>query len=1352
MLENPKDISIIKLTIASPEAIIAHSWGEVYNGIGFNIKTNKPNLNGLFCPKIFGPINVNECLCEEPTLSETWTCEVCGVDLSLTKHDVRSRFGHINLSVPVVHTLFYKSDLNVIAMLLDKTEDFIEGLVNCDLHVVIESSSDELIPDQIITTDMYRELWRSKSKILTGGTALSYLLSKINLKMIKYSLFKRDRSVLSEKVLEDINKRSKIVNGLMDGNIQPDLLILRVLPVLPAGLRPMVVLDEDKLISSDLNELYKRVIIESNLVSLMLDEIEEGSDVDFDDYLIGLRQLQLAVNALIDNSPSVDKPISHNVRSLKSLMEYLKGKDGMFRYNILGKRVDYSGRSVIVPGPDLLLNECEIPRVMALELFEPFVCSKLMLRNGIKTESEAKNILKYDQRLANRILDEVINYYPVLLNRAPTLHKLNIRAFWVKLTNERVIRLHPLVCSGFNADFDGDQMAVHVPLSLQAKMECSLLMMADKNIFHPAHGDPCILPTKDMILGLHYMSLTSNVEKNICLCSYSQVHKVLESRIVGLHDKIKFIIKDGSINTVTSTPGRLLISEIVPMKCKFLYEWSFPDLDKQMVLDLVGLVRKHCDNQVIVSFCEHLMALGFEYSTRSGLSLSMVDFDVPSIKKTLIKNMRTMVTNTWPNLFRRHNVQSNVSISNQQMFQSIWPKLLMDIYGGIELELYCNKNKRIGIKVMLDSGARGTWSQVRQLAGARGDIIGLNNQRCKIPILNSYSEGLSLIQYFCCTFSARRGLVDTSLKTASSGYLTRKLVEVARECVIGESDCRTTSGLKVILVFEEEFIKNRLIGRTLLKPIHSNRKIIIKANELITDDNIRTILDHCGDDLWIRSPLTCHSKAGCCKLCYGIDLGSRRIVSDGCSVGMLAAQSIGEPGTQLTLRTFHGKHDLKEGINVEGIRGCLSAPLSGVIKITNISCVCSESGLIVLGTKCRLTIQQNNVEVWGLVLVRGSTLLVTNNISVTVGSILCFNNTVDKKHISLVNGIIKLRNLIYGINVVKVMGGGLIMAKRNVNSINLNKGQLSSVCLEVREGLVLSYFGPSEMKINLLIHSGKKINVFDVLSEVKDNRLNSIISDEGEAFKKLSRMFEGNIGRNGYAVLANVNGHFRYGNRNVNDNMFVLDPSSNVQRPLVYHLQQNVIVIRDNEKITRGTSIVLDEPSLQEYIDVYGFNRFFNYFINTIQEIYESQGVSVNGKHIEVVLKQMVDIGLVLESGDLSVSVGKELKWCELSKINSIATTLGMKPAVFIRRIVDINEICLNWTSVLSAISFQGSTKSIIKAIVFRKPCDVNGIKDSLILGKLPPFGMGFHYNFIKMLCQINDQIKAGNQRISRSS
>ncbi|PIM94895.1 DNA-directed RNA polymerase subunit beta' [Candidatus Hodgkinia cicadicola] len=1352
MLENPKDISSIKLTIASPEAIMAHSWGEVFNPVGSDVKTNKPNFNGLFCPKIFGPVNANECLCEEPTFDRTWICEVCGVDLSITNHDVRSRFGHISLAVPVVHPLFYKSDPNVIAILLDKTDGFIEDLTNCNLHVVIESSSDELDSDQIITTDMYRELWGSKSKILTGGTALSYLLSKINLKMIKQSMLEMNRSVLSEDVLEGVNKRLEIVNGLIDGDIQPDLLMIRILSVLPAGLRPMVILDEDKLVSSDLNELYKQVIIGNNIVSLMLDEIEDGSDVDFDDYLIALRDLQLVVNALIDNSSGADKPMHYNVGALKSLTESLKGKRGMFRSNILGKRVDYSGRSVIVPGPDLLLNECEIPRVMALELFDPFVCSKLMLRRGIETESEAKYILKHDRTLANEILDEVVKYCPVLLNRAPTLHKLNIRAFWIKLTNERVIRLHPLLCSGYNADFDGDQMAVHVPLSFQAKMECSLLMMADKHVFHPAHGDPCILPTKDMILGLHYMSLTSNVEKNICLQSFSQVHRLLESGIVGLHDKVKFITKGGSVNTITSTPGRLLISEAVPVKCRFLYEWSFPNLSKQMVSDLVGLVRKHYNSQVMVLFCEHLMALGFKYSTRSGLSLSMVDFDVPSIKNSLIKKMRTVVTSTWPNLFRGDNKQSNVSTNNRQSFWSIWPKLLRDIHSGIESELHCKESKRVGIKLMLDSGARGTWSQVKQLAGAKGDIIGLDNQRCGIPILNSYSEGLSLIQFFCCSFSSRRGLADTSLNTASSGYLTRKLVEVTRECVIGKSDCRTTFGLKVMLVIEKDFIKNRLIGRTLMKPIHSNGIIITKANELITDDNIRTILDHCGNDLWIRSPLTCQSKTGCCKLCYGIDLGSRRIVKDGGSVGILAAQSISEPGTQLTLRTFHGKHDSKEDTGVEGIRGCLSAPLSGVVRLTNISCVCFRSEITVVGTKCRLAIEQDNMEVWGLVLKRGTTLLVTNNTNVSVGSILCFNNMVDGRCISLASGIIKLRNLIYGINVVKVMEGGLTMAGRDINSIEFNKGRSSSVCLDVGGGLILDHFVPSEIKINLLVHSSKKVNVFDVLSEVRDNRQDSIVSDEGEAFTKLSRMFEGNIEENDCVVLANTDGCFKYGNKKPNDNVFVLDPSSSTKRPLVYHLQQNVAVVEDNKRVTKGASIVLGEPSLQEYIDVYGFDRFFNYFINTVQEIYESQGVSVNSKHIEVVLKQMVDIGYVLESGDLPIPVGKNLKWCELSKINSIATTLGMKPAVFVRKIIGINEICLNWTSALSAISFHGSTRSITKATISGKPCDVSGIKDSIILGKLPPFGTGFRYNFIKMLCLINDRIKTSSQQILRSS
>ncbi|PIM95180.1 DNA-directed RNA polymerase subunit beta' [Candidatus Hodgkinia cicadicola] len=1339
MLENLKNVLTIKFKLVSPETIMACSWGEVYNSVSFNIKTRKPNLNGLFCPKIFGSINTNECLCKEPTINKSLKCEICDVDLGLDKHDVRSRFGHICLNVPVVHTLFYKSDPNIIAILLNKTEDFIKNLVNCNLHVVVESCIEEVKVGQIITSDEYRKYWKAGVKALTGGIAMSDLLSKVNLKELKHLLLEHYNRSANEEILEKFDERLEIINGVINGSVSLDLLIIRLLSVLPAGLRPMFVLEGDKIINSDLNELYRQVIVENNVVSLVMEHIKEDSFIDFDDYIKCLISLQSAVDVLIDNSSSSNKPAGYNIGALKSLTEILKGKQGRFRHNILGKRVDYSGRSVIVPGPDLLLNECGIPRVMALELFKPFICAKLMLKEGITTEFLAKIKMRNDQKLANKMLDEVIKHCPVLLNRAPTLHKLNIRAFWVKLTTERAIRLHPLLCSGFNADFDGDQMAVHVPLSLQARMETMALLIAWKHVLHPAHGDPCILPSQDMILGLYYMSLTSDVEKHVCLYSYLEVHKVLENGIVGLHDKVKFIIMGDVSITIMSTPGRLLISEIVPTKCRFLYEWSFPNLNKQMVSELVDLVQKTCGNLSMIKFCEHLMTLGFKYSTKSGISISIIDLIKPMGKKILLKNMRTMVTKLWPNLFLRNKVHQNGSIDDQGTFWSVWQKLLVDIYNSINLEFQHKRHQWSGIRIMLDSGARGTWSQVEQLVGAKGNTIGLNNKLCKIPILRSYIEGLSLIQFFNCSFSSRRGLADAVLKTADSGYLARKLVEVSRECLIGEFDCNTTSGLRIDLDInlniDLDFIRNRLIGRFLLKPIFSNGILIAKNNELITDNNIRNILNNCGKSLLIRSPLTCHSRSGCCKFCYGIELGSGKIVKYGDSVGVLAAQSISEPGTQLTLRTFHGQFDHKKDSDVENIHDCLMSPFSGTIIIKNLSCIYSESlGTIVVNTKCELIIQQNNIKVFSQTLTRGTNLLVSNNTNVGVGIILWYKNTTNNEYVSLTKGITVFKDLIYNVNIFKKIDKETKSISTSFKSVNCCKNLLPLICLKVNKNLLLNCFNLNQKEINLLIWPKKVISVFDSLLEVPKKRLWSVAPTKGGALTRLSKLFENNVGEDGCAVLAKVNGNLRYGNIDLDDGSYVLDSSLKTQKPIVYHLQKNDVMIDNNRMLKQGDYIVTEEPNLEEYAEVHGFNHFYNYFIDVVQEIYKNQGVNVNSKHIEIILKQMVNIVTVLKPGDLPFKFMKSMKWHEISRTNSIALMLGMKPVAFVRRIIGINEICSNWTSILSVISFQGSINPLIKAIMVGDSYDVTGIKDSLILGKLPPFGTGF-------LCRFNKSI-----------
>ncbi len=1313
-----KNISNLRFKLISPETILSWSYGEICNADTYD-DDGKPIIGGLFCPKIFGFRNKNECLCPIPNLTDKMICKTCGIYLGADRLQTRSRFGHINLSTPVVHTLFYKPTPNILTELLNMDVEIVQDIIDCKLHIITWSDLDEYRNGQVISTETYRHLWtrNDRCSVASGGRAIMELLSNIQMTKLKTSLVKEIECPKSEELLDRVKNRLEIVEGFISNNIKLEWLVIRILPVLPAELRPTVVLDDDTLVNSDLNILYKHIITANNSHSIKTNEIKSNNVDNFDSYIEDLRLLQKAVDDLIDNSSKVDNPNKYNKPALKSLAEMLKGKQGRFRHNILGKRVDYSGRSVIVPGPNLSINECSIPRSMAVELFKPFLHSKLMLKLNLNNKRSVERVLEDDIHLTYRILEEIVSYCPVLLNRAPTLHKLSMRAFWVKLTNEKIIRLHPLVCSGFNADFDGDQMAVHVPLSFSARIEAATLLMADNNVMHPAHGDPCILPSQDMILGLYYMSLISSEHKDICLSSYNEVHKILFLRKINLHTKIKFrIVVNGKITEILSTPGRLLISELVPSECRFLYEWDYPDFSKQLIFDIIELVYNKCGSKQMTIFCEQLMRLGFKYATQSGLSLSESDIVSLSYKRILLRNIRSTITKSWSKIGNKQKIP---------MLLSIWPKALDAINNNINLEVTGYSLKQTSIQIIINSGARGTLSQVQQIIGSKGYIVGFEEKTCRLPILNAYNEGLSLIQFFCCTFSSRRGLIDTVLKTTDSGYFTRKLIESTREWVISEDDCGIEIGVHVKPIINFEFIKNRLIGRFTAKPILINKKVIVNRNELITKDNICNILMNCNDDLWIRSPLTCQARLGICKRCYGIELSSGNIAQHGDSVGVLAAQSISEPGTQLTLRMFHGSTNIEDKTHGKVTENCLISPFSGIVKIKDVSCVVSKSGdIIVANSNSELSIVKDGVELLKYKLLRGTHLLVSNNKHVDFEQILCFNCIKSTNLLSLVSGNLFFENLVYYLNISKRTSNTTEEVITNIKP-NVVRNGMSLIGLDVGRMKRLYYVSVNN-KYKFTINPNKRINLFDGILEISIEDEDEIGVILAESFERLSKLFDNTTDEDNSSLISPIDGLLKYGTDNDGNKLLIIDPKKPNNRPVLYSDLDVKLFIKNNEMIKQGQIILHGNHDLSNYTEICGFNELYNYFVGLVQEIYGTQGVNVNSKHIEMVLRQMTNTVSISDSGNSSLKIGYYYNWQDVSRINYYIKRLRGKVVLGDRQVVGVTAACVNLKSILSTISFQGAIKSVVKSIISDNSCEISGIKDRIMLGKIPLVGTGF--------------------------
>ncbi|WGS83603.1 MAG: DNA-directed RNA polymerase subunit beta' [Candidatus Hodgkinia cicadicola] len=1301
--KSSSDIVKIAVSLASPDLMLCWSFGEVSNPTGLDFETGKPEAGGVFCPKVFGPVRDFECLCITPTFGLN-ACLVCGVEF-VSSWERRKRFGHIELAAPVVHTWFYKSSPNVVASLLGMPAATVLKLINCELHLVTASDDANVGVGDYVNTSTYYKLSSKKGyKFVSGGKLVLKLLSDINVDSLKLKLELELSEAKSASVMSSLKRRLQLVDVFVGSRIDPKWMVLKIVPVLPPGLRPAVVLESAKYASSDLNELYKRVVTKNLNVETLANDPEA--------LVAGLRELQRSVDALFDNSKTTPQALSYSNCALKSLSDLLKGKSGRFRQNLLGKRVDYSGRSVIAPGPELNLNECGIPVVMALELFKPFLRAKAVLAKNLNSLWQAKALLESDSKTAQALLSEVVRWHPVLLNRAPTLHKLSIQAFKVRLVNSKVIRLHPLVCSGFNADFDGDQMAVHVPLSKEARAEAVAIMLSTHNVLHPANGIPSILPTQDMILGLYYVSLVGVSSSSKCFSSYAEVSLALLTDQVKLDTRIRFWTKTNGTRLLReSTPGRLLFNELIPPKCGLFYDLSCPQLTKSYVCQLVETVCDVCGPRRMAKFCVSIMKLGFKYATESGVSIGRLDFPSSSYKHEAVSNT----------------IKTINSLSERYRFNQrwrLWAKTVEFVSSSVDVELEQRECFQTSIQIMANSGARGTRSQIKQIVGLKGYVHGFDGKLCCAPILSSYRDGLSAIEFFYSSCGSRKGLIDAAIKTASSGYLTRKLVEAARDCVVTQFDCGAVNGIRFPIKKSASYVRNKLLGRTLTFPIMAANCVVVRANALISTRNLAKLLKYGGSSVWVRSPVTCEAHSGFCALCYGADLSKSKLVSLGEAVGVLAAQSIGEPGTQLTLRTFHDTGI--EDKSVRSTRFHLLSPCAGVLRTLDLACVLDSTGdVVVMGNSGILTICQGDVVAFRYKLERGTRLLACDGEFVDSGALLCLNYSTNASCAALVSGVVSFDGFVENVSSRSSSDSktGLVCY-----SAKPNKLLKARVCVSTCASVFKHELSASEQ---LAVLPGRNVSIGDQFVYTVKASPEHRSPKPHASLSKLANLFENNPDKSALALISPVRGKIRLGEAGNGVSAFAIEPLVRSQAPIMYTTSSGSLALTDNQLVNRGAVLIPGEVELVEFVSRHGMNDLVCYFTDKVQEIYENQGVNLNSKHVEVVIAQMTKFVEITSAGDSKFKLNQHTFWHRVTNANIKLKSAGLRLVKAQRMLLGISNICSKQKSLLSAIAYQDVVKLLAKAAISHASYKMSSIKERIMLGALTPVGTGFYKHML---------------------
>lgn len=1352
-----QDFDAIRIGISSPEMIRSWSFGEVKKPETINYRTFKPERDGLFCAKIFGPIKDYECLCGKyKRLKHRGViCEKCGVEVTLAKVR-RERMGHIELACPVAHIWYLKSLPSRIGLLLDMSLREIERVLYFEAYVVVEPGMTPLERAQLLSEEAYLdalEEYGDEFEAQMGAEAIQKLLQGIDLEVEVQKLRDELPSTTSETRFKKLSKRLKVLEAFLTSGNKPEWMILTVLPVLPPDLRPLVPLDGGRFATSDLNDLYRRVINRNNRLKRLL-------DLNAPDIIVRneKRMLQEAVDALLDNGRRGRAITGANKRPLKSLADMIKGKGGRFRQNLLGKRVDYSGRSVIVVGPTLRLHQCGLPKKMALELFKPFIFGKLQRRGLATTIKAAKKMVESEAPEVWDILEEVIREHPVLLNRAPTLHRLGIQAFEPLLIEGKAIQLHPLVCTAYNADFDGDQMAVHVPLTLEAQLEARALMMSTNNILSPANGEPIIVPTQDVVMGLYYMTRDCINAKGegMIFANVPEVHRAYASGAVDLHARVKVRLKEvcfddhlerhETVKLVDTTVGRALMWEIVPEGLPL--ELVNQAMTKRAISRLLNTCYRQLGLKESVIFADQLMYTGFRYATISGVSIGINDLIIPPEKQGIIdkaeEEVREIESQFASGLVtegeRKNKVIDIWSRTNDQVAKAMMEKLSTEFVKDAEGKQVRQPSFN-SIFMMADSGARGSPPQIRQLAGMRGLMAKPDGSIIETPITANFREGLSVLQYFISTHGARKGLADTALKTANSGYLTRRLVDVAQDLTVTDVDCGTKDGLIVASHIEGgdvvEPLRDRVLGRALAEDVYNieTGEVAIPRSTVL-DERLVDVLDKLNiDRVTVRSGITCESRFGICALCYGRDLARGHHINIGESVGVIAAQSIGEPGTQLTMRTFHigGAVSRSTAVNNVQVRS------KGIVKLHNIKTVKHAGGnLIAVSRSGELSI----VDIHGRERERykvpyGAVLSIEDGSEVEGGQVIAQWDPHTHPIITEVAGIVRFSDLIEGVSMTKQtdevtgLSSYVVTAQRQRSGqgvkdlrpmVRLVDTKGIDLCLH-GTNLPAHYFLPHNTIVT--VEDGARVGVGDVIARIPQETTKS--RDITGGLPRVADLFEARRPKDA-AILAEISGVVGFGKETKDKRRLVITGTDGAVYEVLIPKWRHVTVF-EGESVEKGETIADGPQDPHDILRLLGTHALANYIVNEVQEVYRLQGVKINDKHIEIIVRQMLRKVLITDSGDTRYLKGEQLERSLVIAENERMLASSKQVATYEPVLLGITKASLTTESFFSAASFMETTRILTEASVSGKVDELRGLKENVLIGRLIPAGTGCVYH-----------------------
>ena len=1352
-----EEFDAIHIGLASPDMIRSWSYGEVKKPETINYRTFKPERDGLFCAKIFGPVKDYECLCGKyKRLKHRGViCEKCGVEVTLSKVR-RDRMGHIELASPIAHIWFLRSLPSRIGLLLDITLRDIERVLYFEAYVVIDPGMTQLERGQLLSEEAYYdaiEEYGDEFDARMGADAVQELLKALDLEAEIIKIREDIGSTTSEAKLKKYTKRLKLMEAFLSSGNKPEWMVLTVLPVLPPDLRPLVPLDGGRFATSDLNDLYRRVINRNNRLKRLL-------DLNAPDIIVRneKRMLQESVDALLDNGRRGRAITGSNKRPLKSLADMIKGKQGRFRQNLLGKRVDYSGRSVIVVGPTLKLHQCGLPKKMALELFKPFIFSRLQFQGLASTIKAAKKMVDREDPAVWDILEQVIREHPVLLNRAPTLHRLGIQAFEPTLIEGKAIQLHPLVCTAYNADFDGDQMAVHIPLSLEAQLEARSLMMSTNNILSPANGEPIIVPSQDVVLGLYYLTRlrVNALGEGMVFSDTNEIHRAYEGKQVELQAKIKARIKEYlhdeenggfklNIRLVETTVGRALLSELLPKGLSF--DLVNRAMTKKSISSIINACYRDVGLKSTVIFADQLMYMGFHYATKSGVSIGINDLVIPKDKAEIVnqaedevRKIQAQYASGLVTQGERYNKVIDIwSRTNDQVAKAMMTQLSTEMVKDAKGEKVKQESFN-SIYMMADSGARGSAAQIRQLAGMRGLMAKPDGSIIETPITANFREGLNVFQYFISTHGARKGLADTALKTANSGYLTRRLVDVAQDLVITETDCGTTQGVTMTPLIEggdvveplHERVLGRVVAQEVVEGISGN--VIAGIGTLLDEGWVAKLEEATVDSVFVRSPITCESRYGICSACYGRDLARGHRVNIGEAVGVIAAQSIGEPGTQLTMRTFHIGGAASRATAVNSVQ----VKMAGKVKLHNVKLIQHHSGKFVAVSRSGefAVVDEHGRERERYKIPYGADLSVADGSRVEAGQVVANWDPHSHPVITEVAGKVKFADMVEGVTMNRQtdeMTGLSSIVISDPKQRGVTGKELKPMIKLVDDNgddlylpgttMTAQYFLPPDAVVNF--EDGAKVKVGDVIARIPQE--GSKTRDITGGLPRVADLFEARRPKDP-SILAEISGIVSFGKETKGKRRLIITSTTgDIHEELIPKWRH--VSVFEGEHVEKGEVIAEGSLNPHDILRLLGTNALANFIVNEVQDVYRLQGVKINDKHIEVIIRQMLRKVLVQHSGDTEFLKGEQVEFSMLREENTKMIKDGKLPARFEPVLLGITKASLATESFISAASFQETTRVLTEAAVNGKADELRGLKENVIVGRLIPAGTGLAYH-----------------------